>query len=543
MIRKAISYHQEMNPAVTTHSKIFRIDSGRIINEPWEDDFGTLYVEATIASPGILKYVRSDGSEIRELRTPDTNQQLAFDLSNQALIVTNAHPPEMVTSANSQRYFQGFTQMDKTRYDEGYVRSLLAISSDPLKEDIKSKRKTDVSLGYLCHPRNDSGVWMGEHYDRIQDNLKPNHIAVCYKGRAKGAKLHYFDDIDQAFDEIASRYDGIDDFAVQYIEPETQRYFDMATSYSNNGVAVSDPNTQLLLALERINHRMDMVENKINGVDQTASLSQYRDSDYDRLSGSYDQLREDHDNIVNQYQALQLDAADLERQIEEKEQEVNELRSRLDTAEEILGQYKWYWASANEECPEPGYEQNEEEVLDALEEELEDYLENSAEEEEFEEEDEKDEVFDAIDPNEMAKFLLRAVKQHPSLEDRLDELDTPGDVFRAILEDEDPTEDYSDRSDEECQILYEGMMKAKRKIDSDRSHYDEEESSYTRNTDLMRATALLDQSRQYRQDKQGKMEVEYEEELPDDLELKRAKMQDEGYKRTPKNRRKKSNEG
>lgn len=59
----------------------------------------------------------------------------------------------------------------------------LAIYSQSMQNDIENGKK-ELSLGYRCKYEISSGVYNGEHYDAVQRDIQPNHIALVDRGRA-----------------------------------------------------------------------------------------------------------------------------------------------------------------------------------------------------------------------------------------------------------------------------------------------------------------------------------------------------------------------
>lgn len=59
----------------------------------------------------------------------------------------------------------------------------LAIYSQSMQHDIEAGKK-ELSLGYRCKYEISSGVYNGEHYDAVQRDIQPNHIALVDRGRA-----------------------------------------------------------------------------------------------------------------------------------------------------------------------------------------------------------------------------------------------------------------------------------------------------------------------------------------------------------------------
>lgn len=59
--------------------------------------------------------------------------------------------------------------------------------------------KKQLSLGYFCKYRKQSGEWNGQHYDFIQHDLEGNHVALVKEGRM-GSSVRVFDSM--TFDQM-----------------------------------------------------------------------------------------------------------------------------------------------------------------------------------------------------------------------------------------------------------------------------------------------------------------------------------------------------
>lgn len=101
--------------------------------------------------------------------------------------VTNDHPTEAVTSANSEKYVKGtVSNIQKgTGNLKDFILADLIIYDQNLIDEIEGG-KTGVSAGYAC----DIVVENGE---LVQKNIVCNHIAVVWEGRA-GAKAKIRDE-------------------------------------------------------------------------------------------------------------------------------------------------------------------------------------------------------------------------------------------------------------------------------------------------------------------------------------------------------------
>ncbi|OHW63081.1 hypothetical protein EUAN_08650 [Andreesenia angusta] len=93
-------------------------------------------------------------------------------------IVTNEHPPDLLTPETSQRYSKGVVQNVRRSKDEpDLMLADLIIHERRLIEDIKNGKR-EVSSGYDCiYVKNDDGTYS-------QTNIRGNHVAVVEAGRA-----------------------------------------------------------------------------------------------------------------------------------------------------------------------------------------------------------------------------------------------------------------------------------------------------------------------------------------------------------------------
>ena len=65
------------------------------------------------------------------------------------------------------------------------------IYSEELQEEIKNGKK-ELSLGYLCDYRLEKGVYNGQRYDAVQQNIRGNHVALVNHGRM-GSDVRVYD--------------------------------------------------------------------------------------------------------------------------------------------------------------------------------------------------------------------------------------------------------------------------------------------------------------------------------------------------------------
>ena len=95
---------------------------------------------------------------------------------------------------------EGFTKYDdrpaggvlfNVKADGGVLRGDFKIYSEELQEEIENGKK-ELSLGYLCDYKLEKGVWNGQRYDAIQENIRGNHVALVQHGRM-GSDVRVYD--------------------------------------------------------------------------------------------------------------------------------------------------------------------------------------------------------------------------------------------------------------------------------------------------------------------------------------------------------------
>ena len=125
------------------------------------------------------------GTVIREYRPPEEVFKADSLASLQDLPVTDRHPaPGRVTPENVRQFGRGHVS-GSPRQDGNMVAAALVINDAELISAVDSRARTEISCGYTCDTENTPGVSpSGEAYDRVQRNIRYNHVAVVEKGRA-----------------------------------------------------------------------------------------------------------------------------------------------------------------------------------------------------------------------------------------------------------------------------------------------------------------------------------------------------------------------
>lgn len=168
---------------------------------------------------------------------------------------------------------EGFTAIDERPVqgiiynpvcEDGVLYCDIAVYSEDLKHNIENGKK-ELSLGYFCKYRKQRGVFKGEVYDYVQEDMVGNHIALVDAGRC-GSDVKVFDrkctmdsmSLDGAFEaqssglKKTSENDKIElteqkDSAMNYVSIEAVRSaLTEAFTYGNGEV---DPKVKLIIDL------------------------------------------------------------------------------------------------------------------------------------------------------------------------------------------------------------------------------------------------------------------------------------------------------
>lgn len=158
-----------------------RFDIGEL-QKPTRMGNGWLRVDGHLTRSGIFTYRNPDGTVRRELRPPEEVFKADSMASFSMVPVTNDHPPEVLTAANTKKYAVG-TVGEVVKRDDDHVRSSILITDAETITRVETG-KTALSCGYTCDVDMTSGELNGERYDAIQRNIRGNHVALVNVARA-----------------------------------------------------------------------------------------------------------------------------------------------------------------------------------------------------------------------------------------------------------------------------------------------------------------------------------------------------------------------
>lgn len=145
---------------------------------------GFLRLKGRIARTGNQLYFDGDGNEWIEHRPAaevfEPKSMQTFEMA----IVTEDHPPEMVTVENVDKYKKGILGSQIVR-DGIYLVADILITDKKLIQSIMDGLKVELSCGYFATILDESGVdENGQAYDKVQTDIEGNHVAVVEEGRA-----------------------------------------------------------------------------------------------------------------------------------------------------------------------------------------------------------------------------------------------------------------------------------------------------------------------------------------------------------------------
>lgn len=187
-----------------------RFDVGRL-DRARRTGAGGARVHASIARTGVQIYHDASGREIREYRPPEEVFSEASLASLGSIPVTIGHPGA-VSAANWRDVAVGHvSDAPPQRRPDGsreWLESQVVVSDAKALDRVSTGDLVEVSMGYSADVVDEAGVAPnGERYDRIQKNIRFNHLALLQDGRARagrGARLR----LDSNGDEMAIRNDS-----------------------------------------------------------------------------------------------------------------------------------------------------------------------------------------------------------------------------------------------------------------------------------------------------------------------------------------------
>lgn len=217
-----------------------RLDNAQVITERRYDQFGSstsvvktdegfLRVQMRATRVGVFKYLRKDGSISRELRHPEdvfAPESLATMAGKPLTLLHPKNIPNgLVTSKNVSQISVGLSGDSPVVTDNAFVDTTGTITNErgvrEVERRMELRQDQEVSCGYKCDMLEESGIFLGEVYDRRQVNIRYNHIALVPKGRAgNNCKLRL--DEDEAI--LYDKHIQLEDNSMETIKIDGQEF-------------------------------------------------------------------------------------------------------------------------------------------------------------------------------------------------------------------------------------------------------------------------------------------------------------------------------
>ena len=146
---------------------------------------GFLKAKGRISRTGPQLYTDTEGNEWIEYRPEEEVFSPESIKSFEMSIVTDEHPPEMISSANVSEYQKGTLGNDLERNGK-YLEVTILITDKDLITKILNGDKVELSCGYWTVVIDKEGVCpeTGTPYNKVQTDILGNHVAVVDEGRA-----------------------------------------------------------------------------------------------------------------------------------------------------------------------------------------------------------------------------------------------------------------------------------------------------------------------------------------------------------------------
>lgn len=162
---------------------VLRFDRGTL-GDLEETPQGGLAIPAYLTRVGVFEYEQPNGKTLKEYRPPEEvfHKDALATLPNATL--TNEHPSGHVNPDNFRRHVVGHVEKD-VKQDGDKVSARLIVQDAKTLREIRANNKREVSCGYHCDVDEVPGVSPdGTRYDRVQRNIRYNHVALVDNGRA-----------------------------------------------------------------------------------------------------------------------------------------------------------------------------------------------------------------------------------------------------------------------------------------------------------------------------------------------------------------------
>lgn len=247
--------------------------------EMTEDGF--LKGRAVVTNVGVFPYRNRDGSITRELRPPEEVFDFDSIKSLEMVPLTDGHPSMKVDSENIRELRVGGTG-DSIRTDQYRISAPLVIQDPDVVTSIRQNGKKAVSCGYTVDLEDRSGTWMGVDYDKIQRNIRYNHIAVNIdRGRAG--------------DDAALKLDSVDAFSIDMDNNQSREDNMSLKKVTLDGVEYEAE----AKVIETLHSAQDELKAKTDELETLKTDKSTIEAERDSLKDENDQLKKDKEALEN----------------------------------------------------------------------------------------------------------------------------------------------------------------------------------------------------------------------------------------------------
>lgn len=162
------------------HCDASRKDKGFFAEETPE---GFLRVTGRLTRVGVFRYEDEQGNSWGEYRSEKEVFSPESLASFQMVILTDDHPAEMISAKNVSDYQVGHVGTDVVR-DGLYIVATILVTDSAVIAAIRAG-KVELSCGYFTVVIDEPGTSPeGWPYDRVQTEIRGNHLALVDEGRA-----------------------------------------------------------------------------------------------------------------------------------------------------------------------------------------------------------------------------------------------------------------------------------------------------------------------------------------------------------------------